>query len=82
MPLATTHHIWERPTVEHATCGLAGTLITIAVLYLGFAWFVGAFAQLGVLSTTALVLVTVFWWVVWWLALEMVFDRAIAPDQA
>ncbi|WP_255196302.1 hypothetical protein [Halorarius litoreus] len=80
MPLAINHHIWKRPTVEHATCGLAGTFITIAVLYLGFAFFVSVFSTLGVLSTTALVLVTVFWWVVWWLGLEMLFDRAVASS--
>lgn len=74
MALATTRHIWERPTVEHTACGVAGTAITVTVLYLGFSWLVSVFSALGVLSTTALVLVTVFWWVVWWLALELVVD--------
>lgn len=80
MTLATTQHIWERPTVEHAACGLAGTTITVGILYVGFAWFVGVFETLGFLSTTALVLVTVFWWVVWWLALEMVVDRTVGAS--
>jgi hypothetical protein len=77
MPLVTTQHVWERPTVEHAACGVAGTAITAGVLYLGFAWFVSAFEALGLLSTTALVLVTVFWWVVWWLGLELLVDRTV-----
>ncbi|WP_255149927.1 hypothetical protein [Halorarius halobius] len=80
MPLATTRHIWERPTVEHVACGAVGTAITLAVLYLGFAWFVDVFSALGVLSTTALVVATVVWWVLWWLALEMLVAATAETD--
>ncbi|WP_435195175.1 hypothetical protein [Natronomonas sp. EA1] len=55
----------------HALCALSALALTALALFLGFTTVAAATAQLGLLASTALVLVFAFALVIWWLLFEI-----------
>jgi hypothetical protein len=80
MLVANTDHIRSGHRISqsgHAACGALGGLITFTVLVALFGNLVAVTGLMGVLSSTTLVMLTLFWWALWWLAIEYVADRAL-----
>ncbi len=62
----------------HYTAGLIGLLVTIGLLFILYPMVVAVTKPLHVLSSTAIVMLGVFTWVVLWCGIDFVMDRRMA----
>lgn len=67
--------------LTHVGCSVAAAVLTVAFLVVvGVGTLFAVLDALGYLSTTVFVWLVLVWWVVWWLAAEVVVDRIRGSD--